>query len=395
MNALFSFSLKNVKRKPVRSAILVFAIALLVAALVFSISFVQRVNGSIKKASERLGADVIVVPTNARGAAEEVLLENKIKSFYMDRSIIDRVRAIPGVKAVTEQVYLVTLSTLCCSVPEAMVVAFNQETDFIVKPWLAEKLKRPLAKGEAVAGYESSFNIKLGLVDVDSMLFGSVFRLVGSLDKTATGLDNAVFITMDNIAQIAKSGAAKIKPDQISVVFVKVEQGVDPAQVAARIEDSIIEVDAMARKDIGKSIIATLKDISRIFTMTIIMAAIMAFFLVWAIFTAIANERSKEVGIMRALGARESHIQKVFLLEVVVIAVLGGILGLAAGSVLSAATTTSFSVVKQLSTSLSAAERVLIACASFAGGMVICILGALGPIQRLKRMEPLVVLKGE
>lgn len=395
MPTLFSFAFKNIKRKPLRTGILMFAIALLVSALVFSLSFVQRVNGSIKKTSERLGADLLVVPTNARGAAEEVLLENKIKSFYMDAKLIDRIRLIEGIDKVTEQTYLVTMSTMCCSVPEAMVIAFNQDTDFIIMPWLREKLKHRLEKGEAVAGTESSFNIRLGLVEVDSMLFGSVFRIVGTMDPTGTGLDNAVFITLENMDRILKSGKAKVKPGDISVIFAKVKPGTDPATVAATIENTIIDVDVMARKDIGKNIISTLKDMSRIFTMTILLAAVMAFFLVWAIFTAIANERAKEVGIMRAIGAKESHILTLFFIEVLVIGIAGSLIGIVAGMGMSAAFSKGFAIVKQLSTELSIGEQAVIAAVSFLGGTVICGLGALAPIQRLKKMEPLMVIKAE
>jgi len=396
MLTLTPFAIKNIKRKPLRTGILMFAIALLASALVFSLSFVQRVNGSIKKSSERLGADVLVVPTNARGAAEEILLENRIKTFYMKRSILDRVRKLPGVEAATEQVYLVTVAGICCSVPESMVIAFNQDTDFIIKPWLKEKLNRRLGKGEAVAGAESAFNIKLGLVEMDSMLFGNVFRLVGAMERTGTGLDTAVLIGMDSLPAIVASGKMKnLHPDDISVIFVKVKPGIDPARVAAAVEDNIIEADAMARKDIGKNIIATLKDMSRIFTMTIVLASVMAFFLVWAIFTAIANERAKEVGIMRALGAKERHIFRIFLVEVLVIGIAGSVIGIAAGTGLSALVAKTFSIVKQLSTDLSIAERLVIAAMSFACGTAICVLGALGPIQRLKKMEPLMVIKTE
>jgi putative ABC transport system permease protein len=396
MLSLTPFAVKNLKRKPLRTAILMFSIALLASALVFSLSFVQRVNGSIKKSSERLGADVLVVPTNARGEAEEILLENRIKTFYMKRSILDRVRALPGVEKATEQVYLITVAGICCSVPESMVISFNQDTDFIIKPWLKEKLSRRLGKGEAVAGAESAFNIKLGLVEMDSMLFGNVFRLVGAMEPTGTGLDTAVLIGIDNLPAIVASGKVKnLHPDDISVIFVKVKPGVDPAKVAASVEDNIIEADAMARKDIGKNIITTLKDMSRIFTMTIVLTAVMSFFLVWAIFTAIANERSKEVGIMRAIGAKERHIFRIFLIEVLVIGLAGSVLGILAGTGLSAIFAKTFSIVKQLSTDLSAVERIVIALISFTGGTAICVLGALGPIQRLKKMEPLLVIKTE
>ena len=396
MPTLFSFAFKNIKRKPLRTGILMFAIALMVSALVFSLSFVQRVNGSIKKSSERLGADVLVVPTNARGAAEEILLENRIKTFYMKRSIIDRVRALPGVDKATEQVYLVTVAGVCCSVPESMVIAFNQDTDFIIKPWLKEKIQRRLGKGEAVAGAESAFNIKLGLVEMDSMLFGNVFKLVGSLEQTGTGFDRAVFIGMENMPAIIASGKVKgLQLDDISVILVKVKPGVDPASVAASVEDNIIEADAMARKDIGKNIISTLKDMSRIFTLMVVLASVFSFFLVWAIFTAIANERSKEVGIMRAIGAKESHILTLFFIEVLVIGIAGSLVGIAAGMGMSAVFSKSFTIVKQLSTELSFSEQTVIAAVSFLGGAVICMLGALAPIQRLKKMEPLMVIKAE
>jgi putative ABC transport system permease protein len=396
MPTLFSFSLKNIKRKPLRTGILMFAIALLVSALVFSLSFVQRVNGSIRKTSDRLGADLLIVPTNARGAAEEVLLENRIKSFYMDRGLMEQVRKVPGIDRLTEQTYLVTLSTMCCSVPEAMVVAINQETDFIITPWLQEKLKRKLGKGEAVAGSESAFNIQLGLVDVQSMLFGSVFRLVGALEQTGTGLDTAVFIGQENLDEIIRGNkVGKLKPGQISVIFAKVKPGVDPGTVAMEIENSIIDVDVMARKDIGKNIIATLKDMSRIFTLMVVLASVLSFFLVWAIFTAIANERAKEVGIMRALGAKEGHILRIFLVEVLLIGFAGSVLGIAAGTGLSALVAKTFSIVKQLSTDLTSLERAVIALVSFAAGTAICVFGALGPIQRLKKMEPLMVIKTE
>ena len=181
----------------------------------------------------------------------------------MDRDLMERVRRIKGVEALTDQTYLITLTGLCCSVPESMIVSFDQDTDFIIKPWLKNNVKRRLNPGEAIVGSESAFNINLGLVPMDSMLFGNVFRLVGALERTGTGFDRAVFIGMENIPAIVASGKVKnLQPDDISVILVKVKPGVDPTAVAASVEDNIIEADAMARKDIGKNIISTLKDMS-------------------------------------------------------------------------------------------------------------------------------------
>jgi putative ABC transport system permease protein len=114
---LFSLALRNLKRKPLRSGILIVAIGLLVSVLVFALSFVKRVDSGIKITSDRLGADLLIVPTGSRGFAEDVLLESKVKTFYMDKGIIGRVKEIEG-RERTDQIYLATITGACCDIPE-------------------------------------------------------------------------------------------------------------------------------------------------------------------------------------------------------------------------------------------------------------------------------------
>lgn len=396
--ANFSFSslaLKNLKRKPLRTGMLVTAIALLVSVLVFAISFIYRVQSGIRLMSDRLGADILVVPTGSRGPAEEVLLENKVKTFYMDSGVMERLSRIKGIEKITHQTYLITLSGLCCDVPESIVVAFDQESDFIIRPWLPKEIGRKLDKGEAIAGHESAFNISVGLMEVDSVLFGNVFRIVGTLDMTGTGLDNAIFISSDNIDGMLGKGNPAVRPGQVSIIFAKVGGGYNPRKVADEIENSIVEVDAVTRKDIGKGVIAALRDISRIFTITVVLAAILSAFLTWTVFSAVANERSREVGIMRAIGARESHIVKLFFWEVFILGGAGSALGIVSGTLLSLTLAKGFTILKSVPADLHSMERLAIALAGFIMGTGVCVIGALAPVHRIKQAEPLDVLKGE
>jgi putative ABC transport system permease protein len=388
-------AVKNLRRNPSRAAILVTAIGLLVAVLVFALSFVRRVDSSIRLTSQRLGADLLVVPTGSRGAAEDVLLDNKVTTFYMDRSIADRVKAVVGVERVTSQTYLATIAGACCDVPETMVVAFDQDGDFVIGPWLGKRIGRRLRKGEAIVGSESALNISLGLTQVDSVLFGKVFRTVGVLEKTGTGLDTAIFIDEGNIDDILRKGRAKLPPGSISVVFAKVEEGRDPQRVAAAVENTIIEADAVARRDIGKSLLHSLGDIGRMFLITFVLASLLAGGLAWAVFSGVANERAREVGLMRAMGARESHVTRLFLLEVILVGGAGSLAGIASGTALSLALGKVFAILRNASAGLSPAERIGIAVAGLAIGTCVCVVGALAPIRRAGRTEPLAVLKGE
>lgn len=376
-----------------RTTVLILAIGLLVSALVFVLSFVRRVDSVIRIASDRLGADVIVVPAGSRGAAEDILLENRVKSFYMDRGVVEKVRQIKGIDALTYQTYLASITGQCCDVPETIVVAFNQDTDFIIRPWLDKSLKGRLQKGEAIVGSESALNISLGLTEVDSHLFGNLFRMKGVLEKTGTGLDTAIFIDESNIEDILVKGKSGLKPGQISIIFARVAKGADPSKVAGDIEDANVQVNAVARKDIGRNILGTLKDLNRIFFVTVAMASILSIFLVWAVFSAIANERAWEIGIMRAIGAREAHVSRLFIVEVLFIGLIGSAVGIAAGTTVSVFLAKHFMLLKNVSADLSVPERLIIACFSLVAGTGICMIGALSPIRRLKKMEPLLAIR--
>ena len=279
--------------------------------------------------------------------------------------------------------------------PDTVVVAFNQDTDFIIKPWLGKQLGTRLKKGEALVGSESAINISFGLTELDGVLFGNLFRMLGVLEKTGTGLDTAIFIDEANIENILTKGKSGLKPGQISIIFAKLKKGTDPAVVAGEIEDSFIEVDAVSRKDIGKNILGTLRDLNSIFFVTVMIASILSICLVWAVFSAIANERAWEIGIMRAIGAREYHVSRLFLTEVLFIGIIGSLLGVIPGTAVSFFLAKHFMLLKNVSADLGILERLIIAFLSLVAGTGICVLGAMSPVGRLKKMEPLLAIRKE
>ncbi|GAB4389519.1 MAG: FtsX-like permease family protein [Thermodesulfovibrionales bacterium] len=390
--SLFVVAMKNLRRKSFRTAVLIISIALLVSILVFGASFILSVGSSLKRASDRLGADLLVVPMGARDFAAEVLLETKTKAFYMDRSVVDRVKEVEGVKETTCQTYLTTILGVCCDIASAKVVAFDQDTDFIVKPWLKKAIGRDLKKGEAIIGYQA--NADYELLDVSrSVLFGTEFQFVGVLEKTGTGLDNAIFLSDDNIPDIIRQGKSGLGSDQISLIFVNVKDGYDPAMVARDIEGQILEVDTTVRSDMGKDIIATLADINKVFLITIALASVLSTFLTWTIFSAIVNERFREVGIMRAIGARGSHIMRMFVMEVLLLGAVGSVLGIVLGTYLSLTLSRIFTLLREMAAGLTVLERMEVGLLGLAVGVGICVVGALSSIIRIRKLEPLEALK--
>ena len=78
---------------------LLVAIVAAVACTLFSATlFLKSINNALRLGTYRLGADIIVVPKEAETSARQALLSGHPTQFVMDRAILDRVRAVDGVK---------------------------------------------------------------------------------------------------------------------------------------------------------------------------------------------------------------------------------------------------------------------------------------------------------
>ena len=383
---------RNVSRKIFRNLVLILAVTLLVALLVFALLFNKAVSEDLESAGKRLGADIVIVPPEAKGLAEEFILESKIKSFFMDRAVFEAVRELADIKQATFQIYLNTLASGCCSIDEGQVVVFDQDADFVVKPWLAAGPGH-LAPGQVYVG--SYVNEYLGLINTAS-LFGQGVKVVGHLEPTNTGLDRGVFMQLADLDKISAGAAGNYQPGKISIIFIKVREGVAPSKVVNDIRSVNPRVGIMTRGDIGSGVRNTLSDIVRVFSIAIGISSLLAILLAWTTFTVLANERRREVGILRAIGAHRGHIMQLFLGEAILISAIGGTAGVAAGHALIHYLAGDFNLLARLgAVATPSAGNVVIVLLAMTAGVAVCLVGAAVPVVRLANMEPFSAMKEE
>jgi putative ABC transport system permease protein len=380
---------KGFSRKLFRNIVLMVAVALLVALLVFALLFKQAVQDDLDQATKRLGADIVIVPSQAKSMAEEFILESKEKIFYMDRAIYDELKDMQENAATTYQVYLNTLDSGCCSIIEGQVIAFNQEKDFVIKPWIQNAV--PLQKGEVYVGdYVWQY---LGLIDTIA-LFGQDIKMVGHLEETGTGLDHGLFMRLADLDDITDEALGTYERGQISIIFLKIKEGLDIDRVVAKIRDINPRLGIMTRGNIGADVRTTLSDIVRVFTITIFISSLLATLLAWSTFSALANERRREVGILRALGAKKTHIVTLFISEAFFISIIGAGVGIILGHYLIYLLAADFHLLGTLSGhSWFSGQKMAVSGIGFLTGVVICLTGAALPVFRLARLEPLLAIK--
>jgi putative ABC transport system permease protein len=261
----------------------------------------------------------------------------------------------------------------------------------VIKPWL--DTDRELQAGEAYIG--SYVHEYLGLID-SATLFGRPIKVVGHLRETGTGLDHGFFIRRQDLDAITTAATGQRQENEISIVFLKLKEGVDPDDAVRKIRSISPNMGLMTRGNIGKDVRATLKDIIRIFTITILISSILAVLLAWSTFTAMTNERKREVGILQALGASRWHIVNMFLTEAAIISLLGGILGVISGHLMLNYLAADFNLMNRLGEmSITSPASIFLSLTAVVLGGGTCLLGAILPVYRLVRLEPLLTLKEE
>lgn len=324
---------KNLKRKLTRTWLL-FAIVAVVSCTLFAATlFLKSINNALRIGTYRLGADLLVVPESAEKKAASALLSGEPTHFLMDRSVLDRVRAIDGVKSVTPQLFVKPTSFTCCFNVDVFLVAFDPETDFTVKPWLEKHLSRRLANDEIITGRS------VPVITGDRIpFFGTTFTVAGTMEATGMDFfDRAVFMSLDAAYVMAENSRKKaIQPidigrDKISTVLVQVRDDVTPDRIAIRIEHDISGVKALA----SDTFISTVRKQLAGLIKAILIISVILWFIVLLImafaFYMIVNERRREIGLLRAMGANRGHIAAIVLNEAALLSAAGGATGIVLG----------------------------------------------------------------
>ena len=179
-------------------------------------------------------------------------------------------------------------------------------------------------------------------LDVEVAFLGRPFRVVGILEPTGTGIDKSALISMGGATEVAP---VLRRMDQISVVLVKLDPGADLEEVARAIAHTVPEVTVLTTGNLVASVMQQIRGLLRSSTFIAAVIWLMSVLMIGSIFSAIVNERRREIGLLRAMGATRSFVFQLILLEASLITGLGGALGVICGLVI----VSSFSTLIRLS----------------------------------------------
>jgi putative ABC transport system permease protein len=366
----------------------------------------------------RMGADLIVVPRSTLVNISASLLTVQPTEHTLAADLAQQIAAIPGIARVAPQ-------RVVPAVVEGRAVnliAFDPARDFSVLTWLEEHQPGPVEGLIAGGRLGARLAATLGVC-------GMPLSVYGRLGNTGVGpFDESYFLSFHALADIVsfcRASASAGKPaaraddgpvpssagmahpdacspdlqlDRVSAFLLQLSPGAKPEHVKfslAQLADVKV-VDGNAVLTSSRQALSTLLVGIAVFAALQLTALLI---LVALLFSAIVQERYREVGLLRAMGAKPNQVMTIILAEAAMVTVLGGVAGLGFGAAVLLTFARSLAVYFGLLgvpfswpplPVLQVSGSIVIVFSAILG-----LVGALLPAWRMRRMEPYALIHPE
>jgi len=346
----FLFAFKNITKRKVRSWLTMIGIFIGIAAVVALVSLGQGLKEAITGQFAGFGTDKLVIQAAgvaAFGPPGSTVVE---KLTSKDTDVIQRVKGIDivaerlmrseKIRFNDEERYSAIASITQDESRKLVIEVIEESMDLTMEEgrMLFKNDRYKIIIGNDLAS-KKLFSRKLRLGD--KLNIGSQdFEIVGILKRSASPLGNDMVLMNDEPMRKALDigdevdiiAAQVFNVDEIEIVAERVEKDLRKHRdVELGKEDFSVQTPAQA--------VETLNNILDYVTWFLVFIAMISL-VVGAVgisntmFTAVL-ERRKEIGIMKSIGARNSNILLLFLIESGVLGLVGGIIGIIVGIALS------------------------------------------------------------
>ena len=396
---------RNLVARKVRLALSAFAIVLGVAFVAGSLIFTDTMRASFDGIVEGSSPDVTVRPVSETDNSF-----GGVDARTIPASMVAKLGDIPGVERADgsvqgQDLFLLDSDDKIVGGQGAPTLSFNfddapamtGEPAVSISEGKAPRGPNEVAVDESTAdsaGYEIGDTVEMTSGGAQTRLSA---KLVGLAEFGGGGLAGAslVFFDTSTAQQIFLDGR-----NEFSTVSVTAESGVSQDElrddVASAIPDGLEAVTGDKVSDETQDAIGPILDIfGSILLVFAAIAVVVGTFLIVNTFSILVAQRSRELALLRALGASRRQVTRSVLLEAVVVGFVGSTVGLLVGWGLASLLRSLFA-----SIGLDLSETPLVfttttVVASYLVGMLVTIVAAYLPARRASRIAPVAALRDD
>ncbi|MGW9278207.1 ABC transporter permease [Embleya sp. NPDC055612] len=381
------------------------AITLSVAFVTGTLMFVDTVSAVFADLARSTSADVTVTP---RTEVKAIRLVRAGRTPTVPAALVERVRGVEGVAAVHGDVVARDVPVVDGDGDQVGVVS---DPETAVAGWCAcahapvrlTSGHEPHGPNEAVLDAESA--------RVSRIRLGDRLRLspsTGTFEVTVVGIAGyRVRATGDTLVFVdPETAAARLlgRPDVVTAVSVTAVPGVPDTVLRDRVTAALDPegagspaLDIRTRAQTGAAAVGELGralDVVRygLLGFALLTMAI-GMFLIFNTFSMLVAQRTREIGLLRALGASRADVHRSVLTEAAVLGLLGSTLGLGTGYALATGLTALLGAVGVQTSGIDLAFAPTTPVVGYTVGTLATVLAAYRPARRASRVAPMAALR--
>jgi putative ABC transport system permease protein len=384
---LTNVAMGNLKRRKLKMGLLVLGLVIGVASIVGLFSITKAMEEDLANKIDEYGANMLIVPDNDNVSISfgGIIVEGvgQVKDF--DMSIIDKMRTIKN-KETLNIISPKLLADDSINGKQALLVGVQFSEELRLKKWWQvnwiEGKKTPTAE-EVLVGSEAAR--VLGLAPGNKLnIKGQEFQVAGTIQPTGSSEnDSAIFIDLSTLQKLTNrpqavslvEAAAFCYTCPIFEVTTQLQEKLPGTKVSA-LKESVQNRDDMVKK-FGVFALAVSGIIMIIGGLVVLISMMSS-----------VKERTREIGVFRAIGYRKSHVIQIVLTEATILSLIGGIIGYLLGMSVASAFG---SVVAQMDVQV--VWQPLIALYAIGGAVVIGIVASAIPAWQATRLDPVEALR--
>ncbi len=344
---MIKYILKNIMDRFTRSFLTILSILIGIMAVYALISFGQGLSKYVQDVGQNAGADKLFAQPKGAGAPGST-------GTYLSESDLSTISKVNGVKAATGMIMSQAEIKRKEKEKGKWVYVMGLSTDPADQRLIESAFGgvgidtgRELKKGDyskVNLGYNYMIADKIfpKPVNLGDKIFinGEIFSVVGFYDSIGNAQDDSnVYMSLERAKDFFN-----MDQYEYSIIYIQANKGVDPSQLADKIEEKLRKKKGqkkgqedfyVASYDQLLQTFSTVLDVLNGILVIIagISVLVAAVNIMNTMYTAVL-ERTKEIGIMKAIGARNSYILLVFFIESGILGLIGGMIGVILGYIL-------------------------------------------------------------
>ena len=325
---LLTVALNNLRRRKGRAAFLVAGLLIGVGTVVALISITQSMTGQTKANLQSYGANIVVTPR-----AKDVALSYggisaggvSVGQQSLSQADLARIATIPShadISAVAPQL----VGAVQVKQRRVLLLGVQPEQQFKLKRWWSVGSGHaPTNDHELIAGAAAAKALGLTMGDYVHIA-GRRFTVTGVLNETGSQDDSLLIVDLGAAQQVLHE-PGKVTLVEIAALYA----GAPVDRIAAEIGAALPQAKVTALQEAVKSRQQAVDQFRRFsYAIVGVVIAIEALVVFLTVMGSV-SERTREIGVFRAIGFRQVHITRLILIEALIASTAAGVLGYAAG----------------------------------------------------------------